>query len=115
MHTPNFSGVDSVPSVGIGTTLGVTKGNNLKFHQNTERIFISIITEAGATTKKIYIWDFKMTPLYPNFNVGGVIDSLNIANVWLRNRNIALSDIKLKQDIEKYFLPYGSKVNVNLI
>ena len=84
----------------------LAQGSHLKFTSvTTNRVKVTIGCEGAGNSLKI--WDIKMVPAI--FDVSSVyINSYNVMNVYLINRNASTTIIEFEENMRRYMIPYGT-------
>lgn len=98
----------------VDGTLNIGYGENLVFDSATKRVVIRIGNSVASIGNSTYIWDFKMKPLSTPYT-NAFINSIDLANIWLKNRNVNNSAIELEKKIAHYLIPYSSLLKINYL
>lgn len=91
---------------GADVFTNLLQGENLKFSSvTTNRLGVKI--SCGGAGNNLKVWDIKFTPA--TFEVSSVyINSYNVMNAYLTNRNASVSIIDFEEKMRRYLIPYGT-------
>lgn len=108
MYAKNTPAIDSVDTAS-------SLGHHLSFPPGTRLVVPTIVldpTLAGAGDQ-LTLSAVRLTPL-PDYSTG-FVDTPNLMQCWLENRNTHLSLLELRQFVRRYLLPYAATLHLTAL